>query len=123
MSFVQLAAYGLALLVLYVLVRQRYFSVISDIPGPFLGTFGTCFQLWEIYKGHINEGLAQLHRRHGKANAHGRLPELLLMMMMRSRALCADQLQRSQRQPPGRCTSSRGAVVEIRLVPTFRRTE
>ncbi len=65
MSFVQLAAYGLALSVLYVLVRQRHFSVISDVPGPFLGTFGTCFQLWEVYKGRINEELARLHRRHG----------------------------------------------------------
>lgn len=58
MSLVQLVIYGLALLVLFVLVRQRYFSIISDIPGPFLGTFGTCFQLWEIYKGRINERIA-----------------------------------------------------------------
>lgn len=65
MSLVQLVVYGLALLVLFVLIRQRYFSIISDIPGPLLGTFGTCFQIWEIYKGRINERIAQLHRQHG----------------------------------------------------------
>ena len=65
MGLVQLIAYGLALPVLFIFIRQRYFSAISDIPGPFLGTFGTCFQLWEIYRGRINEKLAQLHRQHG----------------------------------------------------------
>ena len=65
MSFVQLMSNGLALLILSVFIRQRYFSVISHIPGPVSGTFGTCFQLWEICKGHINETLTQLHREHG----------------------------------------------------------
>ena len=37
MSFVQLVIYGLALLVLFIFIRQRYFSVICDIPGPVLG--------------------------------------------------------------------------------------
>lgn len=62
MSFVQLVIYRLALLVLFILIRQRYFSVISDIPGPVLGT---CFQLWEICRGRFNEKLARLHREHG----------------------------------------------------------
>ena len=65
MSFAQLVAYGLALPVVVILIRQRYFSVLSDIPGPLLGNFGTCFQLWEIYRGRINEKLAQLHRQYG----------------------------------------------------------
>ena len=64
-SLLQLGSTGLALLVLSVFIRQRYFSVISDIPGPVLGTFGTCFQLWEICKGRINERIAHLHQKHG----------------------------------------------------------
>lgn len=55
MSPLQLVSYGLALLILSIFIQQRYLSAISDIPGPFLGTFGTCFQLWEICKGRINK--------------------------------------------------------------------
>lgn len=61
----QFVSYGLALLILSILIRQRYFSAVSDIPGPFLGTFGTCFQLWEICRGRINERIRQLHQKHG----------------------------------------------------------
>ena len=64
-SLVQAVISGLAVYVSFVFVRQRYFSVIGNIPGPFLGTFGTCFQLWEISRGHINQKLAQLHTEHG----------------------------------------------------------
>ena len=56
---------GLVLYVSLVFIRQRYFSIIGDIPGPFLGTFGTCFQLWEISKSRINQRLAQLHTKFG----------------------------------------------------------
>ena len=64
-SLVQALISGLVLFVSLVFIRQRYFSVISDIPGPFLGTFGTCFQLWEISRGRINQKLAHLHREYG----------------------------------------------------------
>ena len=64
-SLPQLVSSVLTLLILSVFIRQRYFSAISDIPGPVLGTFGTCFQLWEICKGRINEKLLQLHQEHG----------------------------------------------------------
>ncbi|KAM0799387.1 benzoate 4-monooxygenase cytochrome P450 [Usnea florida] len=64
-SLVQALISGLVLYVTLVFTRQRYFSVIGDIPGPFLGTFGTCFQLWEISRGRINQRLAQLHTKFG----------------------------------------------------------
>ena len=64
-SLLQLVSSGLALLILSVFIRQRYFSIISDIPGPALGTFGTCFQLWEIFRGRINEKILQLHQEYG----------------------------------------------------------
>ena len=63
MSPLQLLSNSLALLILSVFIRQRYFSAISDIPGPSLGTLGTCFQLWEISRGRINEKIAQLHQK------------------------------------------------------------
>ena len=64
-GLVQALISPLVLFVSLVFIRQRYFSVISDIPGPYLGTFGTCFQLWEISKGRINQRLAQLHTELG----------------------------------------------------------
>ena len=64
-SLVQFVSSGLVLLILSVFIRQRYFSAISDIPGPVLGTFGTCFQLWEICKGRINETFLHLHQEYG----------------------------------------------------------
>ena len=64
-SLLQLVSIGLALLILSVFIRQRYFSVVSGIPGPVLGTFGTCFQLWEIFRGQSNQKMLQLHREYG----------------------------------------------------------
>ena len=64
-SLLQLVSSGLTLLILSVFIRQRCFSAISDIPGPILGTFGTCFQLWEICRGRINENILQLHQEYG----------------------------------------------------------
>ena len=67
-SFVQLVNYGagmLGVVILTSVLRQRYFSVISDIPGPILSSCGTLFQLWEIYRGRINERIARLHLEHG----------------------------------------------------------
>ena len=73
MSLLQLVSSGLALLVLSVFIWQRCFSAISDIPGPVLGTFGTCFQLWEICRGRINEKILQLHQEYGR-NLSFKLP-------------------------------------------------
>lgn len=68
MSIWQIVGYGICMLGIVVvtsLVRSRYFSSVSDIPGPMLGSVGTCFQLWEICGGRINEKLALLHRKYG----------------------------------------------------------
>lgn len=72
-SLLQFVSSGLVLLILSVCIRQRFFSAISDIPGPFLGTFGTCFQLWEICKGRINEKILQLHQEYGTSH-HTKFP-------------------------------------------------
>lgn len=68
MSIGQLVGFGICMLgvVLFLsVVKSRYFSSVSDIPGPLLGSVGTCFQLWEIYGGRMNEKLARLHREYG----------------------------------------------------------
>ena len=51
----------LSVVILLSVLRQRYFSMISEIPGPVLGSWGTCLQLWEIYGGRLHERLEGLH--------------------------------------------------------------
>ena len=51
--------------VLTVIVRRRYFSTISDIPGPFLGSFSVLWEVWSIIQGDINWREINLHRKYG----------------------------------------------------------
>jgi hypothetical protein len=52
-----------ALLLLTVIVRRRYFSPISDIPGPFVASLSLLWQFYHIVKGHTEEETIQLHRK------------------------------------------------------------
>ena len=58
---------GLAILIsssaLY--FHSRYLCSISNTPGPFLAPFGTCWQLWQIFKGRIEQATLDLHEKHG----------------------------------------------------------
>lgn len=47
-------------------VRRRYFSSISDIPGPFLGSFSVLWQIVHAIKGHTEEETIAEHRKHGR---------------------------------------------------------
>jgi len=47
-------------------VRRRWFSPISDIPGPFLGSFSVLWQIVHAIKGHTEEETIAEHRKHGK---------------------------------------------------------
>lgn len=60
-----LSTVGLAFVAL-TLVRRRWFSSISDIPGPFLGSFSVLWQILHAFKGHTEDETIQEHRKHGK---------------------------------------------------------
>ncbi|MCJ1251932.1 hypothetical protein MMC30_009170 [Trapelia coarctata] len=64
-SVVQIAAILFLISITVALIRQRYFSPVSDIPGPFFASFGTCWQLWHVFKGRIDEATYDLHLQHG----------------------------------------------------------
>lgn len=49
-----------------IFVRRRWFSSISDIPGPFLGSFSIIWQILHAIKGHTEEETIAEHRKHGK---------------------------------------------------------
>ena len=69
-SVVQIIAVLLISSILVVLIRQRYFLPVSKIPGPFFASFGTCWQLWHVFKGRIEEATYDLHLKHGKSFVH-----------------------------------------------------
>ena len=60
------AVFLLAAYVVSIVVRRRYFSAISDVPGPFLASFSTLWEIWEIITGHIEITVIALHEKHGK---------------------------------------------------------
>ncbi|ORY04544.1 cytochrome P450 [Clohesyomyces aquaticus] len=47
------------------LIRRRYLSPISDIPGPFLASFSVAWQLWHIVQGDIDRCARRWHEKHG----------------------------------------------------------
>lgn len=70
-SFLEIGVvtYAISLLVVYIVfvaIRRRYFSAISDIPGPFLASFSSLWEIWEIIAGHVEVTVIALHEKHGE---------------------------------------------------------
>jgi hypothetical protein len=65
------AAGALALVayLLVVAVRRRYFSSISDIPGPLFASFSVLWEVWSILGGHIEFKSIALHEKFGASKA------------------------------------------------------
>ncbi|KAH9906240.1 cytochrome P450 [Xylariomycetidae sp. FL2044] len=62
--------YGLAsqvvILVLSLFIKRRYFSPISDIPGPFAASFTRLWHVKRVIVGDQNVQILGLHRKHGQ---------------------------------------------------------
>ncbi|KAK2471841.1 hypothetical protein H9L39_16524 [Fusarium oxysporum f. sp. albedinis] len=56
----------LALLAFAIAVHRRYFSNLSDIPGPFWASVTRLWHVWIILEGKQNVRLKALHRKHGQ---------------------------------------------------------
>lgn len=48
-----------------VIVWRKYFSTISDVPGPFLASFTRLWHLIRIFIGDQNLRMIELHDKHG----------------------------------------------------------
>lgn len=58
--------FGTAIVGLFtLLVWRRYFSPISDVPGPFVASFTRLWHMHRILKGDQNLELIRLHETHG----------------------------------------------------------
>lgn len=55
----------LAVAIFTLCVWRRYFSAISDIPGPFVASFTRLWHIQRILKGDQNLELIRLHQKHG----------------------------------------------------------
>ncbi|KAK4180238.1 putative cytochrome P450 E-class, group I [Triangularia setosa] len=64
LSLPQLAGL-ISILIFTLLIRRRYFSPISDIPGPLAASFTRVWHILRILKGDQNLELIRLHDKHG----------------------------------------------------------
>ncbi|KAL4746876.1 hypothetical protein BDW72DRAFT_206983 [Aspergillus terricola var. indicus] len=53
------------LLIVSTVVKRRYLSALHDIPGPSLASVSTLWKIRQIIKGHTEEVMLALHRKHG----------------------------------------------------------
>lgn len=56
---------GLLVYIVTILASRRYFSPLSDIPGPFLASVTRLWHIATIVKGKQNIKILELHRKHG----------------------------------------------------------
>jgi hypothetical protein len=67
-AMLDLRGFGAIILLCFVVVRiivRRYWTPIADIPGPILASFSALWQVYHLWKGHIEEELISLHKKHG----------------------------------------------------------
>lgn len=50
----------------FVLLRRRYYSPISHIPGPFLASISRLWHLRQIWSGKQNLKILEQHEKYGK---------------------------------------------------------
>jgi len=46
-------------------LKRRYLSPVSDIPGPFFGSFSIFWKIWTILTAHLEDETIALHKKHG----------------------------------------------------------
>ncbi|KAL2807762.1 cytochrome P450 [Aspergillus granulosus] len=54
-----------ALIILAVVLKRRYLSSLRDIPGPFLASISSLWKIQQIIRGHTEEEMLALHKKHG----------------------------------------------------------
>lgn len=69
-TYLKLVAGAVLTFVALIFVHRRWFSSISDIPGPFLGSFSVLWQILHAIKGHTEEETIAEHRKHGRENSN-----------------------------------------------------
>jgi hypothetical protein len=62
---VQWLAISLVLFVFGTAIKRRFFSSISDVPGPLITSFSHLWQIQHTITGHTEQETIDLHRRHG----------------------------------------------------------
>jgi hypothetical protein len=66
----QLLALSVLLYIFAIIIKRRYFSSISDVPGPFLASFSHLWQIQNTISGHTEQETIELHRKHGANRLH-----------------------------------------------------
>jgi len=66
LSPVHLLVVGLVLSVILVVAKRRFFSSISEIPGPKWAPYSVLWKCWHTIKGHEEKEILAYHRKYGK---------------------------------------------------------
>jgi hypothetical protein len=62
---------ALLCLLISVVAKRRYFSSISDVPGPFVASFTILWQIYHAFKGHTELEMVKLHKEYGHHDQSG----------------------------------------------------
>jgi hypothetical protein len=54
-----------ALILLAIVVKRRYLGSLREVPGPFLASISSLWKIKQIIKGHTEEEMLALHKKHG----------------------------------------------------------
>lgn len=66
LGLVQVLLLSLIVFLVLAALQRRYFSPVSDIPGPFISSIsGNLWHLLQVIKGHPEAELIELHKKHG----------------------------------------------------------
>lgn len=57
--------------VVAIAVKRRYATSIRDIPGPWLASISSLWQVYQLIKGHTEQEIVKLHRRYGPCISTG----------------------------------------------------
>lgn len=61
----------LLILIAVIALKRRYATSIRDIPGPWLASISSLWQVYQLIKGHTEQEIVKLHRRHGPCISTG----------------------------------------------------
>jgi hypothetical protein len=55
----------LAVALVICVLSRKYGTSIKSIPGPFLASFSSLWRVYHLVKGHSEEAILNLHKKHG----------------------------------------------------------
>lgn len=75
-------------------LSRRYLTSLRGIPGPFLASFSSLWQVYYLFQGHTEEEIIKLHKKHGVLSSPGMIHLGNSHVVVEQGILCALQKTR-----------------------------